>query len=279
MTPEQWSQLTPQQQAWYQQQWEQASVQQRPNPPPHKPRRNWTAIALGIVAAVAVLFGVLAVIGSGVDRSTGGGSSANGLPASSGVDERITIPNVVGMTGDHVAQVLNAAGATNVHLPQHAASLPIPLTQPVTEQTPRAGTRQMPGDRVLLTLQELPPEPARSITSREWAVIAKSPDTHQGQRLIVFGHVTQFDSVTGPTGVPGERGRSAARRVVRLRHEHDPAGVTNTILQGSASQLTDIVADDTFRAEVSVLGSYTYETTMGGSMTVPMLQVDSISRT
>jgi hypothetical protein len=30
---------------------------------------------------------------------------------------------------------------------------------------------------------------------------------------------------------------------------------TNTILQGSASQLTDIVADDTFRAEVSVLGS------------------------
>lgn len=54
---------------------------------------------------------------------------------------------------------------------------------------------------------------------------------------------------------------------------------TDTILQGSASQLTDIVADDTFRAEVSVLGSYTYETTMGGSMTVPMLQVDSISRT
>jgi len=142
---------------------------------------------------------VLAVIGSGVDRSTGGGSSANGLPASSGVDERITIPNVVGMTGDQVAQTLNAAGATNVHLAQHAASLPIPLTQPVTEQTPRAGTRPMPGDRVLLTLQELPPE-ARSITSREWAVITKSPDTHQGQRLIVFGHVTQFDSVTGPTG-------------------------------------------------------------------------------
>jgi hypothetical protein len=66
-------------------------------------------------------------------------------------------------------------GATNVHLPQHAASLPTSLTQPVTEQTPRAGTRQMPGDRVLLTLQELPPEPARSITSREWAVIAKCP--------------------------------------------------------------------------------------------------------
>jgi hypothetical protein len=121
--------------------------------------------------------------------------------------------------------IVTGTGPREIHLPQHAASLPIPLTQPVTEQTPRAGTRQMPGDRVLLTLQELPPEPARSITSREWAVIAKSPDTHQGQRLIVFGHVTQFDSVTGPTGVPGERGRSAARRVVRLRHEHDPAGV------------------------------------------------------
>jgi hypothetical protein len=96
------------------------------------------------------------------------------------------------------------------------------------------------------------------------------PDTHQGQRLIVFGHVTQFDSVTGPTGFRAN--------VDGVQHDEWYDYDTNTILQGRPRR-TDIVADDTFRAEVSVLGSYTYETPMGGSMAVPMLQVDSISRT
>lgn len=33
--------------------------------------------------------------------------------------------------------------------------------------------------------------------AREWALIAKSPDQHAGERIIVYGEVTQFDAATG----------------------------------------------------------------------------------
>jgi hypothetical protein len=42
-----------------------------------------------------------------------------------------------------------------------------------------------------------PPAPARAITAREWALIAKNPDAHIGERIISHGEVTQFDSGTG----------------------------------------------------------------------------------
>jgi hypothetical protein len=60
----------------------------------------------------------------------------------------------------------------------------------------------------------------------------------------VFGHVTQFDLVTGPTGFRAN--------VDGAQHDEWYDYDTYTILPGSASQLTDIVADDTLRAEVSV---------------------------
>jgi hypothetical protein len=44
-----------------------------------------------------------------------------------------------------------------------------------------------------------PTDPARELSSRDWALIAKSPDSHIGEHVVVFGYVTQFDSVTGPS--------------------------------------------------------------------------------
>jgi hypothetical protein len=111
-------------------------------------------------------------------------------------------------------------------------------------------------------------EPARSISSREWAQIAKAPDSHAGQRVIVFGVVTQFDASTGEerfrANVDGERQAQW--------FDYD----TNTVLTGTNHLLGDLVADDVFRAEVTVLGAYTYDTTMGGSMSVPQLAVTRI---
>ncbi len=40
---------------------------------------------------------------------------------------------------------------------------------------------------------------------------------------------------------------------------------------------TDVVADDQFTAEVTVRGSMTYSTQIGGSTTVPLLEVDGIT--
>jgi hypothetical protein len=52
---------------------------------------------------------------------------------------------------------------------------------------------------------------------------------------------------------------------------------TNTILTNESADLGDIVQDDLFKAEVVVAGSLSYETSLGGSTTVPKLTVTKIS--
>ncbi len=41
------------------------------------------------------------------------------------------------------------------------------------------------------------PAPAKTITEREWSQIAKDPNAHAGERVIVHGQIAQFDSFTG----------------------------------------------------------------------------------
>ena len=45
------------------------------------------------------------------------------------------------------------------------------------------------------------------------------------------------------------------------------------------SQLQNVVQGDLVSIKATVIGSYEYETTMGGQMTVPQLHVDKITVT
>jgi hypothetical protein len=120
----------------------------------------------------------------------------------------------------------------------------------------------------------IPSGPAREITAREWAKIAKDPQSAVGQKIIVYGQVTQFDAVTGTDGFRAN--------VDGVKHQVSYGYAdyeTNTILGGDASTLADLVEKDLFRAEVVVAGAYTYETTMGGQTTVPLLKVVKIQTT
>ena len=50
------------------------------------------------------------------------------------------------------------------------------------------------------------------------------------------------------------------------------------VFVGDANQLADYVEDDIVAMNVTSLGSYSYDTQIGGSTTVPMFEVDSIKR-
>ena len=50
----------------------------------------------------------------------------------------------------------------------------------------------------------------------------------------------------------------------------------NTVLSGSAARLDNLVEGDVFRASVEVIGSYDYDTQIGGETSVPHLKVLSI---
>jgi hypothetical protein len=121
--------------------------------------------------------------------------------------------------------------------------------------------------------------PAKEITAREWKAIARDPDAHLGDKVVVYGRVTQFDSATGPDTFRAD--------VDGVSHSRSYDYDTNTVLTGISSMspgedlnlLRDVFQDDLFRAEVTVLGSLSYETQIGGQTTVPQLLVHEIEVT
>jgi hypothetical protein len=91
---------------------------------------------------------------------------------------------------------------------------------------------------------------------------------------VVYGQVTQFDSATR-TSTFRANVDGAAHKVSYGYADYK----TNTMLTGPDDQLKDIVDGDLFRAEVTVAGALSYDTTMGGSTTVPKLEITAIKVT
>lgn len=141
-----------------------------------------------------------------------------------------------------------------------AAAAPIATT----EEAAPAATAKPPSTRPAVTK----PPSYKKLTARQWKLIAKNPDSHIGEHYVVYGVVTQFDAATGDEGFRAD--------VDGVRHAESFDYETNTIFSGEAADLANLVEDDQFRAKVTVLGSYSYDTQIGGSTTAPQLNVDSI---
>lgn len=109
-----------------------------------------------------------------------------------------------------------------------------------------------------------------TLTSRTWAQLVKAPDNYAGKTYTVWGCITQFDAATGPDTF---RAQASYRK-----ETYWYTSGTNALFTGDETQLTDFVADDVVSMHVLVVGSYTYDTTIGGSMTAPAFLVVDISR-
>jgi hypothetical protein len=119
-----------------------------------------------------------------------------------------------------------------------------------------------------------PLAPATAISAHDWQLIAKDPASHAGQRIIVYGHVGQFDSATGSSGFLAN-----VDGVVHKPQYGYANYPTNTALAGDPVALHDVVKGDLFTAEVTVEGLYTYPTTMGGQASVPKLSISKLTVT
>lgn len=108
----------------------------------------------------------------------------------------------------------------------------------------------------------------KKLTARSWALIAKDPNAHASEAITVYGVVTQFDSATGTDTFRAD--------VDGVKHSAYYDYPTNTILTSDVGTLMDVVDGDIFTAKVLVLGSLSYDTSIGGSTTVPQLFVSSI---
>ncbi|WP_417366162.1 hypothetical protein [Glutamicibacter arilaitensis] len=115
---------------------------------------------------------------------------------------------------------------------------------------------------------------AKQITKRELAQIVKKPDAHIDDNVIVFGRVTQFDAATGPCTFRADLSHA---HVGKYDYEHNSMFTAGDGLF-SCDVLDDIVAEDIVQITATVTGSLSYDTSIGGSTTVPEFQVVKIKR-
>lgn len=111
------------------------------------------------------------------------------------------------------------------------------------------------------------------LAPRDFALLMKDPDSHHGQKVVIYGDVTQLDSATGTSEFRADTGPDAPNPA-------DPYTENTYISAPNPALLANVVEKDTLRMYVEVSGSYTYKTQMGGETTVPkfwLYMVDNLT--
>lgn len=114
-----------------------------------------------------------------------------------------------------------------------------------------------------------PPDLAayQDLSERDWQLIAKNPDGHIGERVVVYGTVTQFDTATGTESFRINLGASPVTDSPQSYLDHD----TNSMVSGAAEDLANVVRGDEVKIYGEVIGSISYDTQVGGNTTVPAI--------
>lgn len=109
-------------------------------------------------------------------------------------------------------------------------------------------------------------------TDRDLALLAKNPDSSAGSSLIVYGYVTQFDAATGPCNFRAD----VSAGIKEVSYEYEYNSILGTADDSDCPILDAVVQGDAVKIWVTSLGSYSYDTQVGGSTTVPSFRVDQI---
>lgn len=113
------------------------------------------------------------------------------------------------------------------------------------------------------------PEDFVEIDERTLSGIAKDPDAHAGETLILYGYVTQFDADTGPCRM--RVSVSAEQRPSWYEYEHNSMAYSGDG-NSDCSELDDVVADDEVKLTVVLRGGESYNS-LGGYTTVPYFEI------
>lgn len=107
----------------------------------------------------------------------------------------------------------------------------------------------------------------QAVTSRDWQLVAKNPTARMGALYVIHGRVVQADSATGTTQI---RANTDGQQVDVYDFD------INTIVVAGLASFAEVVEDDLVTLWVSVQGSETYDTTMGGSVTAPKVEANIV---
>lgn len=125
------------------------------------------------------------------------------------------------------------------------------------------------GDTTTARPTSYAPQDFAEIDERELAGIAKDPDAHVGETMIVYGYVTQFDANTGPCEM--RVSVSAEKKSSLLDYEHNSLAFSGDG-DSECPELSGIIADDEVKLSVVLDGGKTYSS-LGGGTRVPSFEV------
>lgn len=111
-------------------------------------------------------------------------------------------------------------------------------------------------------------------SARDLSLVAKNPDAYLGQTMVVYASITQFDAATGKCTFRANVAHT--NMAASYEYEH------NSIFTGgdgdsNCPALADFVTDDEVRITATSMGSFSYDTQIGGNTTVPMFKVENIT--
>jgi hypothetical protein len=162
-----------------------------------------------------------------------------------------------------------SGGLVAVHPTQTPTSRPASTAKPTVTPLPTPASTPAPTSEPTLAPTVAPTTFAK-LTSRAWSQLVKAPDNYLGKGYQVWACISQFDAATGTDTFRGEASYK--------NQEYWYVDSDNAFFSGSTDQLAPFVNDDVVYMKVLSLGSYTYDTQIGGSTTVPLFEVVTISR-
>jgi hypothetical protein len=151
------------------------------------------------------------------------------------------------------------------YAPATAAATSIPTPEPTAAPTPKP----TPAPTAKPTPKPTPVE-YKKLSMRSWRKVVKAPDDYIGRTYQIWACIWQFDAATGPESFLGQAG---PKRLEYWYSEGENASFT-----GDADRLSDFVEGDIVVMNVTVAGSYSYDTQAGGNTTVPSFLVNKITR-
>ena len=116
------------------------------------------------------------------------------------------------------------------------------------------------------------PATYKSMSARNFALLVKNPDAHIGEKLVIYGYISQFDAATGTD--------TFLAQVASVRkadwYEYDENVMATA---ADANDFTRVVEGDKVTLYVEVMGSFSYDTQAGGNTTVPQVRVHIVKVT
>lgn len=113
------------------------------------------------------------------------------------------------------------------------------------------------------------PEDFVEIDERTLAGIAKDPDAHSGETLILYGYVSQFDANTGPCEM--RVSVSAEKQSSWIDYEHNSLAYSGDGDE-DCPELDNVIQDDQVKLTVVLEGGESYNS-LGGNTKVPYFEV------